>query len=285
MPLGFMSVPNSIVCKLRLVLLLATSSASLTADMANNLASAPHPLLDAAFNAYLDHQGRWAYTETHSGLNAGGKSRAETILQVDPSQPYAQQRLPIKLSGQLPTEKQLKEWAERSEQAAKRRHNEATVALLGAPSAEEFHLQIFNQLVVPELGRASVLAEDDASVTYDVPMHKVGDTIATPFATFQLTARVNKLHRHFERVTIRQLLMMRVGAGKNTDGLIEIEFGSPDPRYPSFPLKSSSRMTNKPLFGPANILVNTAVRTDLKHVTPFDERFGVKIGPLRTIQF
>jgi hypothetical protein len=32
-------------------------------------------------------------------------------------------------------------------------------------------------------------------------------------------------------------------------------------------------------------LKDVAVRTDLRHVTPYDERFGVKIGPMRTIDF
>ena len=122
-------------------------------------------------------------------------------------------------------------------------------------------------------------------MTYDVPMHVVGDDTTKPYDAFQLTARVNKQQRQFERVTIRQRITVRIAAGKYSDGLTEVEFGSPDPRYPAVPVKSTSRTTNKPLFGPAHIMGNTAVRTDLKHVTPFDERFGVKIGPLRTIQF
>lgn len=263
------------------VLLLATSLCPLAADPA----PAPPALLGASFNAFIEHQGRWAYTETHSGLDAGGKVKEETIVRVDPSQPYAQQRVPIKLSGQTPSEKQLKDWAERSEQMAKRRQLEAASAPLGALEAEEFRLHIFNDIVVPELSRATVLAEDDTAVTYDVPMHKVGDTVAKPFDAFQLTARVSKRQRQFERVTIRQRVMVRVGGGKNSDGLIEIEFGSPDPRYPAMPVKNTSRITNKPLFGKANTRANTATRTDLKYVTPYDERFGVKIGPLRTIQF
>ncbi|MCX6955718.1 MAG: hypothetical protein NTV51_26540 [Verrucomicrobia bacterium] len=242
-------------------------------------------MLDAAFNAFIGQQGRWAYTETHSGLGTGGKPKAETVVRVDPSQPYARQRVPLKLSGKPPTEKQLSQWAEQQEQAAKRRQARPPVAPLDAPGGEEFQLPILNQLVVPELGRATVLAEDATAVTYDVPLHKVGDTTAKPFDAFQLTARVNRQHRQFERVTIRQRATVRIAGGKFSDGLTEVEFGSPDPRYPAVPVKRTSRTTNKPLFGQANTTEDTAVRTDLKHVTPYDEQFGVKIGPLRTLQF
>ena len=280
MIMGFKAMDTSISWK-KMVGLLFAASLVLTAAPA----SARPPLLDAAFNSFLEHQGRWAYTETHSGVSADGTPTAETIIRVDPSQPYSQQRVPIKLSGKTPSEKQLKEWAERSEQESKRRQSEGPSAPLGSLGAEEFHLQIFGNLVVPELDRATVLAEDDIAVTYDVPMHKVGDTVSKPFDVFQLTARVNKEQRQFERVTIRQRVMVRVGGGKNSDGLTEIEFASPDPRYPAVPVKSTSRSTNKPLFGKANTRGNNAVRTDLKHVTPYDERFGVKIGPMRTIQF
>ena len=35
----------------------------------------------------------------------------------------------------------------------------------------------------------------------------------------------------------------------------------------------------------ANTLHYVSVRTDMRHVTPCDECFGVKIGPMRTIEF
>jgi hypothetical protein len=184
-----------------------------------------------------------------------------------------------------PSEKQLKEWAEHYEKEAKRRDIKAMDVAPATSGEEEFYLQILNQLAVPELDRATVLAEDDTAVTYDVPLHKAGDTDAKRFDAFQLTARINKLQQQFERVTIRQRVTVRVAAAKYSDGLTEIEFGSPDPRYPAVPVKLISRTTNKPLFGKANAMDDVTVRTGLKHVTPYDERFGVRIGPLRMIQF
>ena len=87
---GFKSVASSKNWNRALVLLFATSLGPLAADPAPT----PPVLLDAAFNGFIEHQGRWAYTETHSGLNDGAKIKEETIVRVDPSQPYAQQRVP-----------------------------------------------------------------------------------------------------------------------------------------------------------------------------------------------
>jgi hypothetical protein len=279
-------MPVSFGWKRMFLILLATSSVSFAAEApATAPGSGRPPLLNAAFNAFLEHQGRWAYTETHSGSGSGGKPKAESIVRVDPSQPYAQQRVPIKLSGQPPSEKQLKEWAEHYEQEAKRRLGNAPSATPMVPGEEGFHLQILNQLVVPELEHATVLAEDDTAATYDVPMHKAGDTDARRFDAFQLTVRVNKQLQQFDHATIRQGATVRVAAGKYSDGLTEIEFATPDPHYPPLPVKHFSRTTNKPLFGPGLTMEDVAVRTELRHVTPYDERFGVKIGPIRTIQF
>src|SRR5882724_5368990 len=77
-------------------------------------------LLNDAFNALLEHQGRWAYVETQTGLQ-DGKPRAGSSFRVDPSARYAEQRIPLKIRGKPPTEKQLKEAADRGERAAKRR--------------------------------------------------------------------------------------------------------------------------------------------------------------------
>ena len=71
---------------------------------------------------------------------------------------------------------------------------------------------------------------------------------------------------------------------KVTDSVIEIEFGSPDPRYPSLPMKISQQATIKILFGKPQTVHDESLRTDVKHVTPYDERFGVKIGTMRTIE-
>ena len=242
-------------------------------------------MLDDAFNAFLEGQGRWAYTETHSGSDLDGKPKGETIFRVDPSLPYKEQFIPVKLGGKTPSEKQLKQWALRGESGAKRRQEHEVDEKSAVYRHEDIHLWINNQKVTPELERAVVVAEDENSVTYEVPMRKEGGADGALFDKFQLTARVSKQQHQFERVTIRQRSPMRVKLiAKLSEGLIEIEFGSPDTRFPALPIKTSSRMTINLFFGKAHTVRDLGVNTDLKHVTPYDERFGVKLGPMRTIE-
>lgn len=46
-----------------------------------------------------------------------------------------------------------------------------------------------------------------------------------------------------------------------------------------------NEVTDKPLFGGPFRSRNVRERSDHRHVTPYEERFGVKIGPVRTIEF
>jgi len=262
--------------------LLATSAAE---AKGTTLSAGRPPLLDEAFNAFLAHQGRWAYTETFYWLSFDGKKSRETIVRVDPSLPYAQQYTLIQLAGKPPPEKLLRQWAERGEKEAKRRQKLAEDEQFPTYRKEDFQMQIYNEKVTPLLEEAVVVSEDETSVTYEIPMRKAGGLSQPRYEKYRLTARVSKRLHQFEQATLHQLLPFHIVAAKYTDGLNEIEFGSPDARFPTVQVKTTSQVTTKPLFGPAVRSQNVTVRTDLKHVTPYDERFGVRIGPMRTVEF
>lgn len=260
-----------------------TVAAAEEAAPANGASGRP-PLLYDAFTSFLEQQGRWAFTESHLGVGLSGKPSGETIERIDPSLPYAKQFTPIKVAGNSPTEKQLKQAAQRGEQTAKRVQQQVEVQK-AHPGNDDFHLVLHGRTVTPQLEQARVLAEDATSVTYEIPMRTGAGSGDAFFDKFQLIARVNKQRHEFERATLRQRSAMRVKLiFKVTAGLIEIEFGSPDPRYPSVPLKFSSKATVSILFGKARELQDEGVRTELKQVTPYNERFGVKVGPMRTIE-
>lgn len=241
------------------------------------------PLLAAAFDAFLASQGRWACIETHASIGSDGQRHGESILRIDPSQPYAQQIVPLKLNGQAPTEKQIKDWAAHNEAIARQR-SENAIPQNSAEQKEDYHLRIANKDVSPLLDRATVIAEDDASVTYAVPMRLAKQANGPLFDTYQLTARVSKVQQQFEHVTLRQQKPYKIGAGTYSGGLIEIDFARPDPRFPAVPVKRTFIQTNKPLFGGPHHWHDVIERTDLRHVMPYDERFGVKIGKLRTLE-
>jgi hypothetical protein len=261
----------------------ATSAAPVAA------AAGRPPLLNDAFNAYLEHQGRWAYTETRSGIGRDGKRGGETIVRVDPSLPYAEQYQPIKLAGKSPNEKQLKGWADHGERAAKRRAEQRLKAPAGEKpgmrSAEEVTIMINGAKFTPDLDHAVVVKQDETSVTYEIPLRKEGGDAGDVFDQWELTARVNQQRRDFELATIRQRKAARVQViARVADGVSEIHFSQPDPRYPSVPTKVISKFNVALFFGKYRPTSSEEVRTDFKHVTPYDERFGVKLGPMRTME-
>lgn len=250
-------------------------------------------LLNDAFDALVEDQGRWAFTETRRNIH-DGKERGESVARFDPSVTYAEQHKPIKIRGKAPTEKQLKEAAERGERAARRRaerqqknppaaSEEKTKTHRGA----EVQLYINGQKIVPEIDRATVLQEDETSVTYGVPLRAEGSGDAREvLGKFSLAARVGKTSRQFEHATIRQRAPMRVKLiAKVTDTVLEFEFGRPDPRYPSVVTRIVAQGHVRILFGKDRAMQSEVVRTEFKHVTPYDERFGVKMGATRTIEF
>lgn len=257
-----------------------TSMAAETNPMAGS-----SPLLDRAFNAFLEHQGRWAYTETRYGMNPEGKPTAvKTMVRFDPSLPYPKQYSPTQVFGKPPSPKQIEEWETYGEKTAKRRIEATVSGVPVAPSREAFYLQLPGQKVKPLLDQAVFRSENETSVTYEVPLRKWDETEGR-FEQFELEVRVSKQRPDFEHVTIKQKSPLRVGAGKYSGGVTDIEFAITDPRYPAVPVKITSSTTNKPLFGKERARSDVSIRTDLKHVTPYEERLNVKLGPLRLIEF
>lgn len=250
-------------------------------------------LLKGALNALVEDQGRWAYTETRTGVGRDGKPLAESCVRFDPSAVYAEQRKPILVQGKPPTEKQLKEASERGEREGKRRFDErqrlaaasVTEESAANQTTEEIHLWVAGKKATPLVDQAKVVGENETSVTFELPMRAEGGGQEL-LNKFELTARVNKQSGQFERATIRQRETMRVKLiAKISDTLLTIEFSTPDPRYPSVPTTFISTGSVAVLFGKAKEARVEMVRAELKHVTPYDERFEVKIGPSRTIEF
>ncbi len=241
--------------------------------------------LEKAFQAFLDHQGRWAYTETFYTVTADGKRGPKTVVRFDPSQPFAQQRVLVERNGQPPTEKDLKEWEERQQQYARAQEKrlEKEGAVLVGP--EEFQIQIYSEKVTPLISEAVVVSENETSVTFAIPLRKAGGADQPRYRKHALTARVSKTLYQFEQAELRQLELLRVAAGKYFDGVSSIDFGSPDPRFPTVQVTTRSEVTNKPLFGGPFRSRNVRELSDHRHVTPYEERFGVKVGPVRTMEF
>ncbi len=239
------------------------------------------PLLAAAFQQFLADQNRWTYTEAHSRRDKTGQTVRDRVTVIDPSLAYAHQIVPEVINGKDATPMQIAEWARRNDETARQRQALAE-RLGGLPPEPEFLLKIFHHRVRPRFERATIHSEDNTSVTFEIPL-ELED--GRPFPEYQLTARVDKARRDFLHATFRQTTLIKQGAGKWTNGLIEVHFTRPDPEHATVPASIVSQATNKPLFGPANQLHYQTDRTGFHRVTPYDERFRVKIGPFRFLSF
>ncbi len=244
-------------------------------------AAAPS-LLSDAFNKLMDNQGHWAFTQTQAFEGLTAKLKRETVLRFDPSRTYAEQFKPLLVEGEQPTPGDLEEFRGIGERLAKRRLREERET--SERRGDELQISLNFRTVTPDLARASVVSEDEKSVTYEVPL-RAKDDDGGAFDKFQVTARVNRQRREFEHATIRQRAPMRVDlVARVSDAEIDCVFTSVDPKFPSVITEEKQQATVRILFV-RRVLKFALKRSDFKHVTPYDERFGVKLGPIRTIQF
>ncbi|MES1195020.1 MAG: hypothetical protein ABUL65_03935, partial [Opitutus sp.] len=120
---------------LRLVLLLCVC-AGLRAENARRPATSEEKaLFETAMKNTTQETERWAYLETTVMKVSKGKARGETIVQFDPSKPYAEQFTPIKVEGKEPSEKQRKKYRERGEKRGEKIARAAETAR-GNPQVE-----------------------------------------------------------------------------------------------------------------------------------------------------
>jgi hypothetical protein len=64
----------------------------------------------------------------------------------------------------------------------------------------------------------------------------------------------------------------------------DVEFTLVDPRYPSVMTRDIQKATVSILFF-KRVVTADVQRTNLMHVANYDERFGAKLGPIRTLNF
>jgi hypothetical protein len=244
-------------------------------------APVPPPLLDALTKLSQDFD-RWAYTETRTSTDPKGKPKGETILRFDPSKPYGEQYTPLKIDGQPPTEKQLKEYQKRGEKRGQRLERDEAEGK--TPSNEVGRFRINGDNAPIDLARATVVSETATSVTYNVPLRRDEKT-TLPVEKFELLARVNKERHAFENIAMRLRDSFRMKlVVKVQSGDANIDFTVVDPKF--VPVMSSisgeasaSVMFMK--FGGAFALK----RTEFQRVKPYSEKFGVKIGPMKALDF
>lgn len=223
-------------------------------------AGAPTPLA-AALRAFAAERDRWAYTERYATTDRKGAPQDSRLFRFDPSRPPEERWTLLEQNGKPPTERTQRKFRREMEHVRRIKLGE--------------YLQ---------LDRAVVLQDTPAELVYDVPLRKENNERLPP-EKFQVRVTVNRETAQLAAVDVvlrepmRMALVARVrkaGAG------IRLRQVSPE----HGPVVEFLRGE-----GEATVLLVkvggafTADRSAFKRVTPYDERFGVKLAPLQWLDF
>lgn len=220
---------------------------------------------------------RWAYTEHRVIRDHKGRVKSEVLVRHDPSKPYAEQWVPLKIDGREPNEGDRAKYRKRGEKAA-------TTGASGGVQVGGGRSRRMSLGEVLDVPRSSIASETATHWVFEIPLVKVGNARFPP-EKFQVHARVRKEARLLENISVRlresfrSKLVLKVKAGEGS-----IDFALVDPKHPPTMVQISGDASASILF----ISVGGSVelkRTELKHVKPFDERFEVQIGTLKAIDF
>jgi hypothetical protein len=244
-------------------------------------AAVPAPL-DAALKRSSDDADRWAYTETQVSRDKTGKAdEGETIVRFDPSQPFEAQFTPIKVDGHEPTEKERAKFRQQGIRRGEQLQREAEKAEGKEPAAAPT-LNFNSKKFKLALENAKVVEEQGALLTYEIPLESIGKP-PFPLERIRIRVRVNRDKTMVENVNVRVLEPFRIKVvAKVSRGDFSLDFIEVDPKYP--PVMASLRVEYS-----ASLLLLSHTgsveerRTDFKRVKPYFDRFGVKIGPLKSL--
>lgn len=248
----------------RILGFLVLAAASLRAEV-------PRLLQDALQKLVQDND-RWAYTQTLVEKDGDGNTKHVTVVRFDPSQPYAEQYRPLKVDGKEPDESHVRKYRRLGERRGVRIEREE-------PDPK---YKTVGELM--DLDRATVAEENTASVTYSVPLKKEGNTRFPP-EKFLVTARISKERGAFENVAVklrepmREKLIFKIKSGEGS-----IDFAPVDPKYAPQPTAVRGGGSGSILFVPIGRAYEMK-RDEFKRVKPYGDRFQVKIGPLKAIDF
>lgn len=233
------------------------------------------PLLETALDKIAADYDHWAYTQTVVEKNEKGKVLREAVVRFDPSKPYAEQFMPLKLDGRPPTAAQLKKYRRQGERRADRiakAESEGTTP----------QRQTLGELM--DLERATLVEEAADIATFEVPLKKEGNNRLPP-EKFRVLARVSKRTGAFESIVAQLREPMRAElVVKIKSGVGRLDFATVDPRFPPAVSTISGHGAGSILFVPVGRAYDLK-RESFQRVKPFGDRFAVKLGPLKSIDF
>lgn len=251
--------------------LLAAAPSRLRANTSRAATAEEIAALTSALEKTAGDLHRWAYTEARVVRDAKGRVKTDTVVRFDPSLPYPQQWTPLKINGKPPTPADYEKYRRQGEKAQRRKESGARP---GYPTLGE----------AIDVARASVARENPDALTFEVPLRRDRNERFPP-EKFHVLARLNREKQIVENVSVllrgsfRTRLVVKVKSGEGT-----LDFAVVDPKYPPTLTSIQGDAEVSILFFSVGGVLDLK-RTELKHVKPYDERFDVKIGPLKALDF
>lgn len=227
--------------------------------------------LESAVRNFATDYTRWACTETTVMLDEKGKPKRQSVVRYDPSRPYEEQWTPLEINGKPPTAKEAARYRRRGVMVRKREENPETDPRKALGEVIQFE-------------RATVVGAGADGLVFEVPLSKA-DNVRFPPEKFRVFARLAPDGKTLANVSLRlreSFRMKLLAKVKSGDG--SLDFSVIDPKF------APALTTMKGDASVSVFFVNIGgtidlQRSDFKRVTPYNERFGVKIGPLKALDF
>jgi hypothetical protein len=219
-----------------------------------------------------DSLNRWAYVEHRVVRDGKGRVKSEQTVRFDPSKPYAEQWTAVQINGKPPSSRDEAKYRRKGEDSDPDRPQ--TSSRRTQPSLGE----------VLDVGRSSVASETPAHWVFEIPLLKFGNERFPP-EKFLVQARLRKEGALLENLSVllresfRAKLVVKVKSGDAS-----LEFAQVDPKHPPTLVSIEGDADWSILFigGGGSIELK---RTELRRVKPYGDRFEVKIGTLKAIDF
>lgn len=227
--------------------------------------------LNEVLHKVADDLRRWAYTEHRVIRDSKGKVKSEQIVRYDPSKPYPEQWTPLKIDGRDPGKRDLSKFRRRGEDADPEKPVSTRRRYPSLGEAIDVH-------------RSSIAEETATHRVFEIPLRTVGNDRFPP-EKFRVQARIRKEGDLLENISVllresfRALVVLKVKSGDAS-----LDFAQVDQKYPPTLVAMAGDADWSVLFIGSGRSVELK-RTELKHVKPYDERFEVKIGTLKAIDF
>ncbi|QYM79679.1 hypothetical protein K0B96_03400 [Horticoccus luteus] len=226
------------------------------------LQGAPAPLA-AAIRKYAEDTQRWAFTQHTLVYDKNGKLKEERRSRFDPSVGPEERWTLLERDGKAPDDSAQRKF--RRERAKQRLDRSSLGELL-------------------EVKRAAVVADEPAAITYEVPLRSEGNWRLPP-DKFTVLIRVARQKETLESVDVKLRAPMRVKlVAKIKRGGALLTFTAVDDKHAAPLTEIKADGAGSIFFVPVSASYDLT-RSDFKRVKPWDERFGVKIGPLKVLDY